>query len=105
MAFGQGLSGIDALKASMQTRGMDTSILDQMSASAPGVQVSPGNVPQSGQRVGFDERQLAGQTMEQPKQQPRSAEMEIALKALADTVKTENKIASSVMNPPFNNAQ
>lgn len=96
-SFGAALGGIDALKASMQSRGMDTSALDQMSAAAPGEQVSPGSIPAGvAPDAGFDERQLAGkavQAPQQPKQSFRSAEGEVAAKALAQVISTDNAIA------------
>ena len=58
-SFGAALGGIDALKASMQSRGIDTSVLDQVSAAAPGEQAAPGQVPTTNPNAGFDQRQLA----------------------------------------------
>lgn len=100
-SFAAPLGGIEALKASMSQRGMDTSVLDQMSAAAPGQQVSPGSVPQTDPKAGFDQR-VAGQSA-QPKQPFRSAESEIATKALKSVIDTDNAIAkqSLAMNNPM----
>lgn len=97
--FGQALGGVDALKAAMQRRGMDSSILDQVSASAPS---GPSNVappiPEGTQNIASSIPQtLTTPATPEPQQQFRSAEQEIALKALANTVKTENKIAEGVL--------
>ena len=102
-SFGSAIGGADAIKAAMQRRGMDASTLDQVSPAAPTApsSVSPampqgGGMPQDMGGAPMEELPPMG-TMETQKQQPRSAEMEIALKALADTVKTENKIAETLI--------
>jgi len=97
--FGIGLGGIQALKAAMQKRGMNASVLDQVSASAPAgpSQVAP-PVPQTNPQVGAmpPATPQAGPTTQKPTPPAaRSEEMSIALQALAGTVKTENKIAES----------
>lgn len=93
--FGIGLGGIQSLKAAMQRRGMDASILDQITpAAAGGPSQVPPAVPQTNPQVGAMPTATPG--AEKPMATPtRSGEMEIALKALAGTVRTENKIAES----------
>lgn len=85
----------------MQKRGLDASVLDQVSAAAPGQQNAPAAVPTTNPQVGGVEQQVAGQAAGVPAGQPktpfRSAEMEISLKALQNTVNTENKIAEAVL--------
>lgn len=99
-SFGADLGGIQALKESMKRRGIDSSILDQVSASAPsGPSESPGIAPTND--IGLPQTPTPSP---QPTVTPtRSGEMDIALKALAGTVKTENKIAESTLSPklPF----
>lgn len=95
-SFGAGLGGTSALKQAMQRRGLDASVLDQVSAAAPGEQVMPPAVSGSGPQVGDIASQAVGQA-EEPKVPFRSAEMETSLKALEGTVKTENKIAESML--------
>ena len=100
-SFGAALGGADALKAAMQKRGMDASVLDQVSASAPtGPSPVAPNIPAGASSpAGTMAEQAVGQPAPEapaaPNQMPRSAEMDIALKALAGTVKTENKIAEA----------
>lgn len=92
-SFGAGLGGIDALKAAMQKRGIDASILDQVSASAPtGASAVAPNVPQDANNVMTQTASSAvgGSNSKTPF---RSAESEISLKALRDVAKTEAKIA------------
>lgn len=99
-SFGAATGGTDALRAAMQRRGLDTSILDQVSATAPSgpSQVAPditGAMPEVGSP---DQARVATAARPQePKLPFRSAEAEIALKALKSTVDTENKIAEVVM--------
>jgi len=94
-SFGAGLGGVQALKSAMQRRGIDSSILDQVSGAAPsGPSPAPGIAPTND--IGLPQTQLA-----QPAKVPaRSGEMEIAIQALAGVVKTENKIAESTLIPP-----
>jgi len=94
--FGTALGGAGALKAAMQRRGIDTSVLDQMSPAAPGEASSvASNLPQTnpsiGQSLGPEAIPLATPTTpsQQLRQEFRSAEMQIALRALENTVKTE----------------
>ncbi len=99
-SFGAPLTGMDALRASMQDQGMDASILDQVSGSAPGEQALPGGVPTTNPQAGFDERQAAGQAVQQPEQQFRSAEGAIAAKALKSVIDTDNAIAKQAIQFP-----
>lgn len=99
-SFGSVLGGGEFLKAAMQRRGIDTGVLDQMSPAVGGSPVSP-DVPQGAPNIGPSPSQVM--TDQTPQAQPgassRSAEMDIALKALAGTVKTENKIAEATLAP------
>ena len=96
-SFGNSIGGAGALKAAMQRRGIDSSILDQVSPASAGPQspVSPA-IPQDAPNVAPS----IDQTLQPPqqtasKQPARSAEMDIALKALSGVVKTESKIAEA----------
>lgn len=98
-SFGAATGGTDALKASMQRRGMDASILDQTSASSPAglSEVAPAMPSPSG--GGLPETDIATKAMGSGGKTPstpfRSGEGELALKALADTLKIEGKIAQA----------
>lgn len=98
-SFGVGLGGVQALKQAMQRRGIDASVLDQVSPAAPGEQSPvPTPVPQTNPQVGSVPQAVPTAPTGpggQPPPQSRTGEMDIALKALAGTVKTENKIAES----------
>ena len=97
-SFGSPIGDVSALKQAMERRGMDSSILDQVSSAAPGPQtpVAP-NIPDTNPQVGA----VAQEPTPPPQQQepqappPRSGEMEIALNALKDVVKTESDIAEA----------
>ncbi len=100
-SFGAATGGTDALKAAMARRGMDASMLDQTSAGsaqgmsevAPPLPEDPANLAPS-----MDQTLQAPQpTSQTADQMSRSAEMDIALKALAGVVKTESKIAETVL--------
>ena len=98
--FGIGLGGTDALKQAMQRRGIDASILDQVSPASGGASAVPTAVPETNPNIGGVDQAVAsqavgGQASANPKASFRSAEMEISLKALQNTVATENKIAQS----------
>ena len=94
-SFGVATGGQEALKNAMQKRGLDISVLDQVSAGAPGVQPPiPGTIPEGTPNLAPS----IDQTLQAPQEAPaqtRSAEMDIALKALKGTVDTENKIAKA----------
>ncbi|MHC4269142.1 MAG: hypothetical protein ACYSWS_00845 [Planctomycetota bacterium] len=94
-SFGAATGGTDALKAAMERRGMDASVLDQVSASAP---TGPSPVPgvPAETNIMTQTPQLP-QTPKAPEVQPRSGEMNIALKAMDSVIKTENKIAEQVL--------
>ena len=94
-SFGAATGGADALKAAMQRRGVDASVLDQMTPGAPGPAspVAP-TIPETNPQIGAvsapaPEAGLANLF--------RSAEAEIALKALAGVAKTESKIAEAAL--------
>jgi len=99
-SFGAATGGTDALKAAMSRRGLNVSALDQTSAgSAQGISNVAPAVPQGAPNMGISPEQalqpaIGPQTAEQS---TRSAEMDIALKALAGVVKTESKIAETVL--------
>ena len=98
-SFGAAIGGGDALKAAMQRRGVDTSLLDQISPAAPGgpSEVAPALPTDAGipsQVTGA----VAGVPAPAIEKAPfRSGEAEIALKALAQTVRIENKIAEAAL--------
>ena len=95
--FGQATGGADALRAAMQKRGMDASILDQVSATAP---TGPSEVAPAlpeGTGAGGQPAQAVG-TLQAPEQPFRSREMEIALKALNSVVSTENSIVKQALS-------
>ena len=97
-SFGAAIGGADALKASMGRRGIDTSLLDNISPASP---TGPSEVPSALPTDAGVPPQVAGGPPVAPAGEvtapPRSGEMEIALKALAGTVKTENKIAEAIL--------
>ena len=98
--FAQATGGGDALRAAFQKRGIDASVLDQVSDTAP---TGPSNIPPNlpapqGGAIGQPTTPQPIATPQAPEQEFRSAEMGIALKALQGVVKTENKIAESVLN-------
>lgn len=98
-SFGAPAGGAEALKNALRRRGIDTSVLNQMSAGAAGGPAPvPGQVPQGAPNVAPSiDQSLQPVSPGETKPQARSAEQEIALKALADTVKTENKIAEALI--------
>ena len=98
-SFGANLGGISALKQAMSRRGLDASVLDQVSAAAPTEQVAPSAVPANAPQIGSVEG-VAAQAAGQPQQAEvpfRSGEAQIALEALADTAKTESDIAKNIL--------
>lgn len=97
-SFGVATGGVEALRAAMQRRGIDTSVLDTISASAP---TGPSQVaPAVTQQAPNVMNQTAAQAVTPAAKAEvpfRSGEMEISLRALRDTVKTENKIAEAAL--------
>jgi hypothetical protein len=97
-SFGVGLGDISALKQAMSRRGIDASILDSVSASAPtgATNVAPA-LPEG---VGIaPEQQAATQVpATQPQQEFRSAEMSLALKAMNSVISTENSIVKQALS-------
>jgi len=92
-SFGASIGGADALTQAMQRRGMDVSILEQTSPAAPGQsQVAP--AVQGNSTLTSPSPQTNTPTGQSPF---RSGEMEIALKALSQTVSTENAVTKSVL--------
>jgi len=93
--FAQATGGGDALRQAFEKRGIDTSILDNVSESAPGGQ----NIPGAPATNNIDTQSPVGQSQAQAvdKQPTRSGEMEIALKSLASVVSTENAIAKQTL--------
>ena|SRR3990167_7495544 len=100
-SFGAAIGDVGPLKNAMQRRGMDASILDQVSPSAA---IGPtsvagnvqGQIPMGGE-AGATPGTLSQGTAEQVVSPVRSGEMEIALKALASVAKTESKIAEAAI--------
>ena len=98
-SFGAAIGGGDALKAAMQRRGIDASLLDQVSPAAP---VGPSEVPPALPADAGIPSQVTGGVAGVPapaieKAPFRSGEAEIALKALAGTLRVENKIAEALL--------
>ena len=108
-SFGIGLGGVESLKAAMQRRGIDASVLDQTSPAAPGAESPvPPNLPaQAGPLPGPTDQQVATQAvggavvaptgLELPNEGFRSQEMSIALRAMDGVIKTENEIVKSAL--------
>lgn len=102
--FAQAIGGGDVLRAAMARRGIDTSVLDQVSPAAGG---APSPVaPALPEGVGgvTPEQQVADQAVggvpaeATPQSAPfRSSEMEISLKALNSVVSTENSIIKQAL--------
>lgn len=96
--FGAAIGGVDALKEAMGRRGIDASLLDQISPAAPGPQspVAP-PLPTDAGRVApaVGGAPVAPTGVE--KIPFRSGEAEIAIKALKSVVDTENKIAEAAL--------
>ena len=94
--FGAAIGGSAAIRSAMQRRGIDASVLDQISPAAPGgpSPVAPG-VPTTNPQVGAIPSPRPSPAAGPAAPPSRSGEMDIALKALAGTVRTENKIAES----------
>ena len=103
-SFGTSLGDTSSLRAAMQKRGIDASILDQISPAASGApsQVAPA-IPQTNPNIGTTDQQVASQAVPSTpapvtaKIPFRSAEMEIATKAMAGVISTENEIVKSTL--------
>ena len=98
-SFASAIGGAGALKAAMDRRGIDSSILDQVSPAGGGSPVAPplpAGTPQIAPTGSPSPEAVAG-SVDPLKPVVRSGEMEIALKALAGTVDTENKIAKATL--------
>ena len=93
--FAAATGGGDALRAAFEKRGIDTSILDNVSESAPGGQ----NIPGTPATNNIDTQSPVGQPQAQgvAKQPTRSGEMEIALKSMSSVISTENAIAKQAL--------
>jgi len=91
-SFGAATGGSAALKAAMSRRGIDTSVLDQMS---PGSVAGASPVP-----TGVEGSPNVGQTPQvgvtAPTKEP-DTDMKIALKALAGVVKNEGELKKTVI--------
>jgi hypothetical protein len=94
-SFGSAIGGADSLKAAMQRRGMDSSILDQVSPTSPGgaSQIAPSLPSSEGDLASSVASNVVAPSGAKPSTPFRSAEMEISLKALKSVVDTESKIA------------
>lgn len=82
-SFGGNLGGLPNLRAAMERRGQDASVLDQITNAAPGP-----SSPVAGAAPQGPDMQVASSMSSTP----MDPDQEIALTALADTVKTNNKI-------------
>lgn len=96
-SFASNLGGSQALVAAMKKRGMDQAIIDKVSASSAQGQELP--MPIQGEQNVMQSIPQQAVTQVAGGQEPptRSGEMGIALKALAQTVSTENTIAKSAL--------
>jgi len=101
-SFGNALGGGSALAAALKKRGMSIPALEQTSPAAPGTSNLPPNitteVSQIGGMAGQTPESIAATTLGEAPAVPgtppaRSFEAEISLKALKNTLDTENKIA------------
>lgn len=101
-SFGAGVLGdTSALREALSSRGLSSSVLDQVSNVAPS---GPSNVapaiPQTDPSLALGQAQpaTAQQTTPQGPQSPafRSSEAEIAIKSMQGVVKSEQKIAESL---------
>ncbi|HEC64385.1 MAG TPA: hypothetical protein ENI23_03740 [bacterium] len=97
-SFGATIGGADALKASMGRRGIDASLLDQISPAAPTgpSEVAPALPADAGVPSPVTGGAPAAPTGAE-KVPFRSGEAEIAIKALKSVIDTENKIAEAVL--------
>jgi hypothetical protein len=102
-SFGQGLGGTDALKQALSRRGIDSSILDQITPASGGASPVAQGIPQTNPNIGTTDQQVASQavpgipTATIPKIPFRSAEMEIATKAMSGIINTENEIVKQTL--------
>jgi hypothetical protein len=100
-SFAGNLGDVSALKQAMARRGMDASILDQVSASAPTGATAVAPALPEGAGIGIPQQQAPSQvpSTQTPDAPPfRSSEMSLALKALDSVVKTENSIIKSALS-------
>ena len=96
-SFGAATGGTDALRAAMERRGMDASILDQVSASSPtGPSEVPGQVPDTNVMQQAPAMEAVGQATK-PETPFASGEMELSLKALKSVVDTENAVKKATI--------
>ena len=95
-SFGAATGGTDALRAAMERRGLDASILDQVSASSPtGPSEVPGQVPETNV-MQSPSMEAVGQATK-PETPFTSGEMELSLKALKSVVDTENAVKKATI--------
>jgi len=96
-SFGAAIGGSDALKEAMQSRGMDTSILDQQSpASAGGAPSIPIPPTATNPSVGTPDAATAALTPIQAP--PPDSEVMIATKALATVVTNDSKMKKDLVS-------
>ena len=99
-SFAAQLGDVSALKQAMERRGIDTSVLDQVSAAAPtGPTPTAPPVPETSPQIGTmapapSPRAGVGEPQKVPF---RSGEAEIALRAMQGVIKTESKIAEAIV--------
>jgi len=100
-SFGAAISNspqdLSALKASMQSRGIDTSALDQMSGgSVAGTQVAPPMPSESTMaQAALPQDPAAGVT--QPTAKEPDSDVTIAVKALGGLIKSDSDLKKSVV--------
>jgi len=94
-SFGAAIGGSDALKEAMQSRGMDTSILDQQSpASAGGAPSIPIPPTATNPSVGTPDAATAALT---PTPKEPDSETLIASKALAGVLKADGEVKKMIV--------
>lgn len=103
-SYGAPIGGSQALQAAMQRRKIGGSVLNAMSPGSGQQSPVPPEIDQSAPNVTPTPQQALTSPVQEIPQQPqpqgqefRSAENEIALKALASVVKTEGKIAEHAL--------
>lgn len=97
--FGEAIGGGDALRAALQRRNIDPALIEQVSNQAPtGPSNLPAPVPQGAPNVSLPPDQSLQTSSQAQEGNFRSGEMQVALQALADVVKTEQKIARDALN-------
>ena len=90
-SFGAATGGADVLKQAMARRGIDASVLDQMSpGSVAGTTPVPEGMPQSAPTSGGGGLPTSGMTA--PQAPPPESDVTIAMKALSTVVTNDSKM-------------